>query len=84
MICEKLAMAQGKSKLLSKLEEVNMDKFEKGDKKEQDRFIGNVKIKLDSAVTHVSDLVEIFQKLKANSKQQLSMETKKQNEMAKQ
>ena len=37
-----------------------MDKFEKGDKKEQEKFIKAVLIKLDSAVTHVSDLVEIF------------------------
>jgi hypothetical protein len=52
-----------------------MDKFEKGDKQQRENFIKNIGLKLDCACTHVTDLVEIFQKLKANSK--LTYEQKK-------
>lgn len=86
-ICDKLAQARSSGKSgrgnLQVLEEVDMDKFEKGDKKMQEKFIKNIALKLETAVTHVSDLVEIFQQLKAKGKQNMSIEAKKQNELAK-
>lgn len=58
-ICVKLAK-ENKTKHLPVVEEIFLDKFEKGDKKEQEKFIKNILTKLESASTHVSDLVEIF------------------------
>lgn len=60
-----------------------MEKFENGNKKEQEKFIKNVQTKLDSSVQHVTDLVEIFKQLKDKSKQQASMDSKKVAEAAK-
>lgn len=45
-----------------------MRDFENGSKKEQDKFIDNIKLKLDATVQNVSDLVEIFKQLKDKSK----------------
>lgn len=82
-ICVKLATDQRKGSFLNKIDEINMEKFENGNKKEQEKFIKNVGTKLDSSVQHVSDLVEIFKQLKDKSKQQASMDSKKVAEAAK-
>lgn len=59
-ICVKLADKGGKGGGLKPIAEINMEKFENGNKKEQEKFIENIKVKLDATVTHVSDLVSIF------------------------
>ena len=60
-----------------------MRDFENGSKKEQDKFIDNIKLKLDATVQNVSDLVEIFKQLKDKSKQQTSLDNKNKVEAAK-
>ncbi len=60
-----MAVEKNKVKSLTRLEDFSQEKFELGDVKEQQAFIRNLNIKLDCAVTNVSDLVDIFAKLKA-------------------
>jgi len=45
-----------------------MEKFENGNKKEQEKFINNIGKKLDQSVMKVSDLVDTFKQLKDKSK----------------
>lgn len=54
-----------------------MEKFENGNKKEQEKFINNIGKKLDQSVMKVSDLVDTFKQLKDKSKQQASADNKK-------
>jgi hypothetical protein len=49
-MCVKLAKDQNKGGFLNKIEDINMEKFENGNKKEQEKFIKNVQTKLDSSV----------------------------------
>ena len=82
-ICVKLAASQKNNGSLKPIAEINMRDFENGSKKEQDKFIDNIKLKLDATVQNVSDLVEIFKQLKDKSKQQTSLDNKNKVEAAK-
>ena len=83
MICTKLAAMNPKGSSLKPLKLVEVEKFESGNKKEQEKFVFNMIQKLTDTTTSVSDLKIILHKLQEFQKSKPDADARRQSEAAK-